>query len=400
MLQSSIALLFAGGLPLCALAAGVPQCTSVVERKEIRDLAPEEWRILQSTVLLIQRDGWFQWFSYIHDASFNTIHGTSQFFPFHRRFVRDFEMVGQRYNPRFAVPYWNEFKDYRNPELSPVLSTAYLGGNGRGGDGCVSDGLQAGWTMTYPNSHCLSRAFNQGAQIQAWYTSEYTSSVMQRDTTMAKFRQDIEYTVHGAAHIGLGGDMSTRTSTNDMVFMVHHAFIDHIWTSWQGQGHQMTMDGPGGPSELEMSLTSLITHYNEPVESVMRLGWGLVCYGYAPPLRSGPGSMRRRSGQTLALDNVLSGVARILPAQLLRKWFPGINSTAMVPRPSSATRIAHAAAKALTTNGGGMMMPLPIDMPEDWVDMHGYDRHEVRRVVDEARDFVRDMNAAGYAPLY
>ncbi|KAJ2741451.1 hypothetical protein GGI20_005174 [Coemansia sp. BCRC 34301] len=398
MLQSYIAILLVGGLPLCAWAAGVLPCASVTERKEIRDLSPEEWRILQSTVALIRRDGWFQWFSYIHDSSFNIIHGTSQFFPFHRRFVRDFEIVGQRYNSRFAVPYWNEFKDYRNPELSAVLSTAYLGGNGRGGDGCVNDGLQAGWTMAYPSNHCLSRAYNQGAQIQAWYTSEYTSSVMQRDTTMAKFRQDIEYTVHGAAHIGLGGDMSTRTSTNDMVFMVHHAFIDHIWTSWQGQGHQMTMDGPGGPGEPDMTLTSSIVYYNEPVESVMRLGWGLMCYGYAPPLRSGPGSMRRRSGLTSALGDVISGLARSLPVQLLQKWFPGVNSTATAPKPGGATRIAHAVANTLTANGAGI--PLPIDVPEAWVDMHGYDRHEVRRVVDEARDFVRDMNVAGYAPLY
>ncbi|KAJ2897531.1 hypothetical protein IWW38_001694, partial [Coemansia aciculifera] len=385
------------------------RCTSVTLRKEIRDLTTEEWRVLQNTVPLIRRDGWFQWFSYIHDSSFGTIHGTSQFFPFHRRFVRDFELVGQRYNPLFSVPYWNEFKDFRNPELSPILSTSYLGGNGRAGDGCVSDGLQAGWTMAYPNNHCLTRAFNQGTRIQAWYTSEYASSVMQRDTTMAKFRQDVEYTMHGAAHIGLGGDMSTRTSTNDMVFMVHHAFIDHIWTSWQGQGNQMTMDGPGGgPNELDMSLESLISYYNEPVGSVMRLGWGLMCYGYAPPLRSGPsGAMQRRSnsGPFWALGDVAaSGLVQALPARVLQKWFPGINSTASAalrPGSSAGMRIAHMAKSVTAKSGGqGTTIPLPIDVPDDWVDMHGYDRHEVQRVVDEARDFVRDMNAAGYAPLY
>ncbi|KAJ2060854.1 hypothetical protein GGI17_003472 [Coemansia sp. S146] len=394
-LSSLITLAAISGLPIGAWAAGISQCTSIAERKEILDLAPEEWSILQSTVALLRRDGWFQWYSYIHDTSFNSIHGTSHFFPFHRRFIRDFEMVGQRYNPRFAVPYWNEFKDYRNPALSPILSTAYLGGNGRGTDGCVSDGLQAGWTMTYPNNHCLARTFNGGAQIQAWYTSEYTSSVMQRDTTMAKFRQDIEYTVHGAAHIGLGGDMSTRTSTNDMAFLVHHAFIDHIWTSWQGQGHQMTMDGPGAPSEPDVTLASLIPYYREPVESVMTLGWGLMCYGYAAPVRSGPRSTtRRRRGLTMALGDVATDLARTLPVHLLQKWFPGVNAT--VPRPG-ATRIAHGA-KGLAKNGGGM--PLPMDVPAEWVDMHGYDRHEVRRVVEEARDFVNDMNEAGYAPLY
>ncbi|KAJ2837099.1 hypothetical protein FBU31_001210 [Coemansia sp. 'formosensis'] len=382
-----------GGLSICVLAAGVSQCTSIAERKEIRDLAPEEWSILQSTVALLRRDGWFQWYSYIHDTSFNSIHGTSQFFPFHRRFVRDFEMTGQRYNPRFAVPYWNEFKDYRNPAQSPILSTSYFGGDGRRTDGCVSDGLQAGWIMSYPNNHCLTRIFNGGAKIQAWYTSEYTSSVMQHATSMAKFRQDIEYTVHGAAHIGLGGDMSTRTSTNDMVFMVHHAFIDHIWASWQGQGRQMTMDGPGAPGELDMTLASSITYYKEPVESVMQLGWGLMCYGYAAPVNSGPRSTARRRRRLITtFGDVAAGLARALPVHLLHKWFPGVNATALRP---GVTRIAHGS-KGLVKNGGDI--PLPMDVPIEWVEMHGYD--EVMRVVEEARDFVQEMNEAGYAPLY
>ncbi|KAJ2005582.1 hypothetical protein GGI04_002185 [Coemansia thaxteri] len=365
-------------------------CAFTVERKEVRDLTQQEWGVVQSTVALIRRDGWFQWFSYIHEVSFSIIHGTSQFFPFHRRFLRDFEMVGQRFNPRFAIPYWNEFSDYRSPALSAVLNAAYLGGNGRGVGNCVSDGLQSGWTMSYPNSHCLSRKFNQGAQIQAWYTQEYVSSVLQRSTTMAKLRPDIEYTVHRAAHVGLGGDMSTRTSTNDMVFMVHHAFIDYIWSVWQSQGHQMTIDGAGGPGQPEVTLASAITYYNEPVQSVMQLGRGLMCYRYTstPP----SGTLQPRRHQYLGLGGVVEGLARILPARLLHKWFPGVNATSS-PSPGGFSRVAHTTAKSNA-------IPLPIDLSVEWVYMHGYDLQDVQRVDDEAREFVRDMNMAGYAPLY
>ena len=34
---------------------------------------------------------------------------------------------------------------------------------------------------------------------------------LQRDTTIAQFRPDIEYTIHGAVHVGLGGDMALPT---------------------------------------------------------------------------------------------------------------------------------------------------------------------------------------------
>ncbi|KAI8323547.1 Di-copper centre-containing protein [Martensiomyces pterosporus] len=381
-----------------ARAVDIARCKSITERKEILDLTAEEWGMVQSTLSWMQREGWFKWFSYIHTEHFSQIHGTSQFLPFHRRFLQDFESTGQKFNQRFFLPYWDEFRDYRSPAKSPVLSSEYLGGNGQGAQGCVSDGVQGGWTMEYPESHCLGRAFSNGSSINPWYSAEYISSVLQRDDSMAKFRPDIEFTVHGAAHVGLGGDMATRTSTNDFAFMVHHAFVDSLWAAWQERGHQMTMDGPGSEGEGEVTLKSLVVFYSETVESVMRLGWGKMCYRYTGSrLVPGSSDMARKRQEQQAVDAaVQDNMAASLPEALLRKWFPGVEAKAgsnhwpLLPRPTPPLPLQPL---------HSLRIPLPAALPDEWISMHGYDRSQVLRVVGESREFVREMNAAGYTPL-
>ncbi|KAJ2694038.1 hypothetical protein H4R19_005952, partial [Coemansia spiralis] len=116
---------------------------------------------------------------------FNQIHGQSQFFPFHRRFVFEWEQVARRYNSAYVQPYWDEMLDYRAPATSAVLSPSYVGGNGRSGSNCVQNGLQNGWIMTYLGSHCLQRSFGNNGQPGPWYSPEYIASIIQRAPDMA-----------------------------------------------------------------------------------------------------------------------------------------------------------------------------------------------------------------------
>ncbi|KAJ1953858.1 hypothetical protein GGI12_005922, partial [Dipsacomyces acuminosporus] len=184
---------------LTALSAVDAQsaCSSVITRKELLSLTPSEWSTMKGVLSAMQRDGWFAWFAYLHNQNFGQIHGNSQFFPFHRRFVQDWESVARRYNSGYAQPYWDEMRDYRQPAASQVLTSNWLGGNGQGSGRCVQNGNQAGWTMTYPNNHCFSRDFGNNGNPTAWYSPEYIQSFIQRDTSMAQFRPDIEYSLHG-----------------------------------------------------------------------------------------------------------------------------------------------------------------------------------------------------------
>ncbi|KAI9499971.1 hypothetical protein BX070DRAFT_182122, partial [Coemansia spiralis] len=198
-------------------------------RKELRSLSSAEWSRISAVLTQMQNYGWFQWYSYLHTNYFNVIHNCEMFFPFHRRFIRDFETTGQRFDPTFVLPYWDEVRDYANPAASAVLSAAYTGTNGQGSNSCVQNGLQRGWNMAYPNTHCLKRQYNNGNTINPMYSPEYIQSLLSRSTTMSQLRPAIEYSQHGIIHLSLGGDMVQTYSPNDFAFWLHHANIDRLW---------------------------------------------------------------------------------------------------------------------------------------------------------------------------
>ncbi|KAJ1931216.1 hypothetical protein GGF37_007467, partial [Kickxella alabastrina] len=256
-------------------------CSSVYTRKELLSLTSSEWTLYKAILTAMQRDGWFAWFSYLHVQWFSQIHGNSQFFPFHRRFVQDWERVGRMYNSGFAQPYWDEMRDYRTPATSQVLTANWIGGNGAGTNRCVTNGVQGGWTMTYPNSHCFSRNFANNGNPTSWYSPEYINSLVQKNSNMATFRSDMEYSLHGVVHIHLGGDMYQGHSPNDWAFMLHHANLDRLWWQWQQlNNHLWTMDGPNSDGAAT-TLNTNIAYFNEPIRNVMQLGYGNMCYQYS-----------------------------------------------------------------------------------------------------------------------
>ncbi|KAJ1670675.1 hypothetical protein EV182_008066, partial [Spiromyces aspiralis] len=174
-------------------------CTNSVVRKEIRSTTDQEWAMIAGVVRRMRRDGWFDWYAYMHDQLFDQVHENSIFFPFHRRFVRDFEVAGQRYNPAFFVPYWDAAADYQQPSNSVVLSSKYLGGNGQGSDSCLMDGVDGNVIIHYPETRCLQRSFSgQDGQILPWYSTDYIQGVIDRATTMEYLRNYIENSIHGA----------------------------------------------------------------------------------------------------------------------------------------------------------------------------------------------------------
>ncbi|KAJ2900135.1 hypothetical protein IWW38_000675 [Coemansia aciculifera] len=347
------------------------QCSSSPLRKEIRSLSPQEWARVSGVVRAMQNSGWFGWFAFLHDQNFNTIHGNEFFFPFHRRFVRDFESVAQQVDSQFVLPYWDELRDYANPSGSTVLTGNYVGTNGQGGN-CVRDGLQNNWYMSFPNNHCLQRQYNGGNRINSWYSPEYIQSILSRSTRMSQLRPAIEFSLHGSIHLAIGGDMVQTYSPNDFIFWLHHANIDRIWSVWQTMNPNQnfwSMDGVDSNGR-PMGYGTLIPHYNEPVINQMRLGVNNMCFFYdnggSVSSRSLKIQKRDATGQKciprppVAIPALVGGVfnnvnavpvpadayvqttiAQKLPAPVLNKWFPtytpgvGLNNTAVVTAPET-----------------------------------------------------------------
>ncbi|KAJ2042169.1 hypothetical protein GGI08_007804, partial [Coemansia sp. S2] len=289
--------------------------------------------------------------------------------------------VGRRYSGSFVQPYWDEMRDYRVPASSQVLTSNWVGGNGQGANRCVTNGNQGGWTMSFPSNHCFSRNFGNNGNPTSWYSPEYIQSFIQRDTTMAQFRPDIEYSLHGVVHINIGGDMLQGYSPNDWIFMLHHTNIDRLWWQWQQNNRLWTMDGPNYDNR-PTTLDTNIAYYNQPIRSVMQLGYGSMCYQYA----SNP--IRRR-----ALDVGLeSNLINSLPKDVLSTWFP---DTAKKP-PVVAARPPPPLASAIPGVSAGSGMPYPAKLTQQWIQMHKYNKADVDKVENDARNFVNAMNKAGY----
>ncbi|KAJ2792013.1 hypothetical protein GGI18_000719 [Coemansia linderi] len=367
------------------IGAGVDaqaNCQSNVVRKEIRSLSPTEWNRVTSVVRNMSNSGWLGWFAHIHNQYFGVIHGNEFFFPWHRRFIRDFESIAQSVDRGFVLPYWDELRDFANPAASEVMSAKFVGTNGQG-DGCVRDGNQAGTTLNYPSNHCLRRRYNAGNRINAWYSPEFIQSVLSRSTRMSQLRPGIEFSLHGAIHLAMGGDMLENYSPNDFVFWIHHANIDRIWSVWQTMNPNQnfwSMDGVDNNGR-PMGYGTLLPHYNEPVINSMRMGVNGMCFFYdnGGSITNKRRSLLERRGNTKKciprlpanlppmppiVDGVFNNVdilpvpadtyvqvtiAQKLPPVVLDKWFPTFtggaapNVTANAPSaPYAAVAIPNA----------------------------------------------------------
>ncbi|KAJ2908884.1 hypothetical protein GGI21_002437 [Coemansia aciculifera] len=310
----------------------------------------------------MQDSGWFGWFAYMHNQNYLIVHGSEYFFPWHRRYIRDFESVAQQIDRNFVLPYWDELRDYANPAGSAVMSSKYLGGNGQGSNRCVTNGLQGNWALSFPNRHCLQRQYNGGNRINSWSSPESIQSILSRSTKMSQLRPGIEYSLHGDIHIALGGDMLKPYSPNDFVFFLHHANLDRLWSLWQIMNpvqNFWSMDGVDNNGR-PIGYGTPLPHYNDPIISTMRLGMNNMCFFYdnGGSVTSRSLDKRDTTGQKCiprppaAIPALVEGVfndvnalpvpadayvhttiAQKLPAPVLNKWFPtytpgvGLNNT-------------------------------------------------------------------------
>jgi tyrosinase len=81
-------------------------------------------------------------------------HQGPAFLPWHREFIRRFELDLQAIDSRVTLPYWDWTKD--NSEQSSIWTAEFLGGNGRESDGRVMDGPfaydQGNWNLNILDS--------------------------------------------------------------------------------------------------------------------------------------------------------------------------------------------------------------------------------------------------------
>lgn len=205
------------------------------------------------------------------------------FFPWHREFLRQFELDlrAASGDPNMCLPYWDFSRDQVVADPGYPFIDACLGGDGTGPNSTVITGaftVANGFTVALGGGGvtALQREFGQdslapslpsAASITAALAvSTYDSPPYDRTTPGASsFRNLVEgwvgpdlVNVHNRVHVWVGGSMGPSTSPNDPVFFLNHAKEDELWAVWSQKypavPHYLPADGyaiPAGQHHLK-----------------------------------------------------------------------------------------------------------------------------------------------------
>ncbi|KAJ1979975.1 hypothetical protein H4R34_002621 [Dimargaris verticillata] len=175
-----------------------------------------------------------------HGLFHDHIHEGAIIFPWHRAFLAEYQHAIHRIDPLADVPYWEWSDGGLYPERQPVFQAApsWLGGNGQGLHNCVQTGAFANMVVFYTEHHfsegvpqCLRRQFDKGEAMSTWTESRALRRWMHLAPTYAQFREFFE-PPHWLVHTSIGGDMDSRYAPNDLLFFLHHAYMDKLWDEW------------------------------------------------------------------------------------------------------------------------------------------------------------------------
>jgi tyrosinase len=191
----------------------------------------------------------------------NLAHRGPVFLPWHREFLRRFELDLRKEVPGVTLPYWDWAADASlrsdDPDIppwtkSPIWQEDFMGGNGNPNFGSnVLDGPFKDWItqevdeMGKPwQKGKLKRNFGNDiralpSQIDVYcaFSFEFYDTPYW-DTFSKGFRNALEgFTngpqLHNRVHVWIGGSMELMTSPNDPVFFLNHCNVDRIWALWQ-----------------------------------------------------------------------------------------------------------------------------------------------------------------------
>lgn len=214
------------------------------------------------------------------------------FFPWHREFLRQFELDLRAVSgdPNLCLPYWDFSSDQAPGDAGYPFIDACLGGDGTGANDTVVTGPfttangftvalggagvsaiqrqlgQSGLAPTLPSKASISAAL----AIDVYDAPPYDWSV----AANAGFRNRIEgwvgpdpVNIHNRVHVWVGGSMGPSTSPNDPVFFLNHAKEDELWAVWcqkyPAVPHYLPGDGYAIPPAQHH-----LKHLSDPMDSL------------------------------------------------------------------------------------------------------------------------------------
>ena len=193
----------------------------MIVRKDQSELTPSEWDALIAAINAIQDVGAtppnYSSLARINTSRFHqrTAHRFPEFLPWHREYLWVFENRLRLQNSDVALPYWNWVKD-RSIPIRLAKASEWGVTRGMDADDEVGD-----------------------------YSSEVNEAIVQ--TTFREFHSSINGP-HGGIHMDVGGTSgemgNIMRSREDVLFWLHHCFLDKLWADWQESNSDAEPDMP------------------------------------------------------------------------------------------------------------------------------------------------------------
>ena len=248
----------------------------IIVRKDVRSLSPKEKRNFVDAVKALKAnirdkklgdnryDDYVIWHAQTmmmpagNDDSArmgarNLAHMGPIFLPWHREFLRRFELDLRKEVSDVSIPYWDwAFDSTQSIEESPVWKEDFMGGNGDpNNDNLVMDGPFKGWITQELDERGnptikdkLRRNFGNAVRTLPSLMDVYSAfqydfyDTPYWDMFSRGFRNALEGwpngpQLHNRVHVWVGGSMELSTSPNDPVFFLNHSNVDRLWALWQ-----------------------------------------------------------------------------------------------------------------------------------------------------------------------
>lgn len=248
--------------------------SSLQVRRNQADLSPEEIDNFVSAVKQLKDtyrpgaeisvyDEYVQ--AHIESMMVMASHQGSAFLPWHRAFIRSFELELQAINPEVTLPYWDFTVD--NGPKAALFAETFMGGTGDEEDGYVvhNGPFRAGEWQVAIGGPDLVRNFGQwglttlpepGDVEAALSVPQYDEAPWDTNADVSvSFRNFVEgwnhptgrSEMHNRVHEWAGGHMLSMSAPNDPLFWLLHSNIDRIWAQWQEQTGGGYLPEKGGP---------------------------------------------------------------------------------------------------------------------------------------------------------
>jgi tyrosinase len=238
-------------------------------RKNQSSLSASEKGAFIAAVKGLKTNGAYDVFVAQHRAAFmaspnDPAHRGPAFLPWHREYLRRFELALQQVDPDVTIPYWDWTVD-RTVGAS-LWSADFMGGNGTGINRRVNTGPFAfstgEWTLTVldpgDSTNFLTRSFGAMGSLPTQQGVSAALNVVPYDSapwnsnssTNTSFRSRLEVVIHNPGHMWVGGSMMAMASPNDPVFWLHHCNIDRLWAEWQRENPGAIYLPPSGTPDV------------------------------------------------------------------------------------------------------------------------------------------------------